>query len=379
MNFLDIFATSNINSMEVLKNLPDAVLVVETDNRISWVNNKAARIFHCFEQDLIELPLEEILVEGSDIIRESFYKHKSIVTGAITMDNEEFFVEITSRKYEDQYLVTLRDVTKLTNIYSDIEQNSKFTKEKNLMICKFTNEFKAPLQSMIGFSQALKDGLCGEVNEKQAKYLNIINKNAKDYSYFMEKFIEFSYVESSLFKTNAKIFDCLVALQSVMKEFDDEISNKKLAFDFKSYELEKKIVYCDETVFKSIFRNLLKVAVSATSAGFVSVRISNPDVEEVKNSNAFTYKEGQKTSYIKIEIKDTGVGISDSELKNIYDPYVLLDSGNKKGILRAIVFSTIKTMVRKLKGAINVTSKVMKGSDYTVILPVEKDKEFDYE
>ncbi|MBP3924923.1 PAS domain-containing protein [bacterium] len=365
--------------MEVLKNLPDAVIVVETDNRISWVNNKAARMFHCFERDLIELPLEEILVEGSDIIRESFYKHKSIVTAAITLDNEEFFVEISARKYEDQYLVTLRDVTKLTNIYSDIEQNGKFTKEKNLMICKLANDFKTPLHSMIGFSQALKDGVCGDVNEKQTKYLNIINKNAKDLSYFMEKFIEFSYAESSLFKTNAKIFDCLVALQSVIREFDDEISNKKLVLDFKSYELEKKIIYCDETVFKSIVRNLLKAAVSATSAGFVSVRISNPDLEEVKESNAFLYRDLHKTSYIKIEIKDTGVGISESELKTIYDPYMLLDSANKKGISRAIVFATIRTMVKKLKGAINITSKVMKGSDYTVILPVEKDKEFDYE
>ena len=85
---------------------------------------------------------------------------------------------MNAKKYNEQYLITIRDITAMTNGLTIAQRTGRLKKEKNVMFVKTSNEFKSPLQSIIGFSQALLDGLGGEINEKQNKYIKIINKNS---------------------------------------------------------------------------------------------------------------------------------------------------------------------------------------------------------
>ena len=92
----------------------------------------------------------------------------------------------------------------MTKVLANAEKTGKLNKDKNIMLTRLSHDFKSPLQSIIGFSNALLDGLGGQISEKQDKYVRIIKKNASELLYFIDKFFEFSKAESSLVKFEIK-------------------------------------------------------------------------------------------------------------------------------------------------------------------------------
>ena len=78
-------------------------------------------------------------------------------------------------------------------------------------------------------------------------------------------------------------------------------------------------------------------------------------------------------SYVEITISDTGIGLAESEMDGIFEPYTQLDKAHKKTILRSITLGTAYTVLKRTGGALWVNSEVMKGSAFHIILPVEKE------
>lgn len=370
MDFTNLF--SNINPREVIKNLPDAVLVIDIDGRIVWANNKASIIFESKRSDLKGLNFDEIVANGVFLAEKSHSKRNSVVTGAFTAEGKEFFIEMNARKYVEQYFITIRDVTAMTNVLTIAEKTGRLNKEKNIMISKLSNEIKSPLQSIIGFSQALLDGLGGEINDKQNKYVKIINKNSSELLYFMEKFIEFSQAESSLFKFDNQPFDLMNTIQTVVKNNETIINSKDLSISLDFDDFNKKTVYSDENSVKIILQNILETSIKATDVGVITIRVNHPEPEEIEKCGIKTTNDAGVFSYVKITISDTGMGLAESELDGIFEPYTQLDKTHKKTILRSITLGSAYTIAKRLGGAIWINSEVMKGSSFFVILPIEK-------
>ncbi len=361
MNFTNLF--SNINPKEVIKNLPDAVFVVELDGNIVWANDKAAIIFETRTSDLKGLNFDEIVANGLELAEKSYSRRNSVVTGAFTIEGKEFFIEMNAKKYIEQYFITIRDITAMTNVLSNAEKTGRLNKEKNIMLVKLSNEFKSPIQSIIGFSQALLDGLGGEINDKQSKYVKIINKNSTELLYFIEKFLEFSQAESSLFKYNIQSFDIINTIQSVVKNNENILNTKNIIVDYDFEDFNKKIIYNDENLIKIILQNLLETSIKLTDIGAITIKVDNPESDIVEQNSE---------NYIRIAITDTGVGLAESEINGIFEPYTQLDKSTKRNIIRSISLGTVSTIVKRMGGTIDVKSEVMKGSTFTVILPVRK-------
>lgn len=371
MNIANFF--SNINPREVIKNLPDAVFVVDADGTIVWANDKASIIFETRVNDLKGLNFDEIVANGMDLAEKSYAKRNAVVTGAFTIEGKEFFVEMNSKKYIEQYFITIRDITAITNVLVNAEKTGKLNKEKNIMLAKLSNEFKSPVQSIIGFSQALLDGLGGAINEKQTKYVKIINKNSSELLYFMEKFLEFSQAESSLFKFDVQPFDLVNTVQTVVKNNDTALSAKNLIVEYDFEEFNKKVAYSDENLVKIVLQNVLETSIKLTEVGSITVKISHPDLSVIDKYGVKSFKGATNESYVHIQITDTGMGLAESEMEGIFEPYTQLDKVHKKTIVRSITLGTAHTILKRLGGAIWVNSEVMKGSSFNIILPVEKE------
>ena len=364
MNFTGLF--SNINPREVIRNLPDAVLVLDSDGKIIWANDKASVIFETKVQNLKGLFFNEIVANGLELAEKSYARRNAVVTGAFTLDGKEFFIEMNVRKYIDQYFVTIRDITAMTNVLINAEKTGRLNKEKNIMFVKLANEFKSPIQSVIGFSQALLDGLGGAISEKQNKYIKIINKNSSELLYFIDKFIEFSQAESSLFNYDVQQFDITNTIQSVIKNNEAELNAKNLTVDFDFENIEKRTIYSDEKCLKIVLQNVIDTSIKMTDVGSINIKIDYPDEEAIEK-----YELKNNNSYVRIIISNTGIGLSKSELEGIFEPYTQLDKAHKKTITRALSLGTAHTLIKRMGGYFNVESKVMKGSAFTIILPNE--------
>ena len=372
MNIADLF--NNINPREVIKYLPDAVFVVESDGKIIWANDKAGIIFEAKRSELKGLYFNEIVANGMELAEKSYMRRNAVVTGAFTVEGKEFFIEMNAKKYIEQYFITIRDITAMTNVLANAEKTGRLNKEKNIMLTKLSNEIKSPIQSILGFSQALLDGLGGEITEKQNKYVKIINKNSAELLYFMEKFLEFSQAESSLFKIEIQSFDLTNTIQTIIKNNEKELNLKNIVVNFDNEEFNKQIVYSDETCLKMALQDVLETSIKLTDVGSISIKIDNPDMETVEQSGIKQVKDAQSDSYARIIISDTGMGLSKSELDGLFEPYTKLDKSSRKVILRSFALGTSYTIIKRLGGVINADSELMKGTTFTVILPIGLDR-----
>ena len=370
MNFTNLF--SGFNLKEILKHLPDAVLLLDSNGRITWANREAEFLFNIDTSDEADYYFDDFVNKGFELAGQSALKHVPVIAGASTDENNEFFIELNSSQYEDQFIVTIRDVTAMTKVLANAEKTGKLNKDKNLMLTRLANDFKSPLQSIIGFSNALSDGLGGEISEKQDKYVKIIGKNASELLYFMDKFFEFSKAESRLVKFDIKTFNAVNAVQEVIRSFDSVISAKKVVINLEFEELASKTVTTDDSVLKTAVKNILDVSLKMTEIGSVTVTLMNPDMENVIKRGVKVINQADSRAYLQISVKDTGMGLKEVELDGLFEPYSQLDKINKKNFLRSVMLGTVRTLLGRLNGTVWVETEIMKGTTFNIILPVEK-------
>lgn len=370
MNFLNLF--SGINLKEILQKLPDAVIISNCDGRILWTNRAADYMFNIDHSDEVDLYFEDFVSNGIELMNKSAEEHTAVAAGAVASDGEEFFIEMNVSAIEDQYVITVRDVTTMTKFVAYLEKTGRLNKDKNLMLSKLANDFKSPLQSIIGFSNAIIDGLGGEISEKQNKYVKIINKNASELLIFMDKFFEYSKAETSLTEFDIKPFNVITTLQEMVRANENLASAKKLVINFDSEALKNNLVTTDEKILKTILQNILETSIKLTEIGSINVKVSTPDVDILRRAGMGIVSEENLSSYILITVKDTGVGLQETELDGLFEPYTQLEKSNKKNFVRAISLGTAKILANKLKGEIWAESEIMKGTVFNIILPVER-------
>lgn len=370
MNFINLF--SGINLKEILQKLPDAVVVINSDGRIVWTNREAEFLFNIDTADEVDYYYDDFVSKGVELATQSALKHVPVIAGAMTNDENEFFIEMNASQYEDQFIITIRDVTAMTKVLANAEKTGRLNKDKNIMLTKLTHDFKSPLQSIIGFSNALLDGLGGDISEKQGKYVKIINKNASELLYFMDKFFEFSKAESSLVQFDIQTFDVVNAVQELIKANENLTGVKKLTVTLDFENLANRPVTTDESVLKTVLQNVIETSVKLTEIGSINISLSNPDMDLVIKSGIKVINKAVSDSYLLITVKDTGMGLQEIEFDGLFEPYSQLDKSNKKNFVRAVSLGTAKNLLNRLNGTIWAESEIMKGTTFNIIIPVEK-------
>lgn len=367
---------SKAKDIDILSSLPDGVILVDNDGKIEWINEVTTALLNMQKNDVFKLNLNEIIESGLDLVKQAAESGKSLVGRARHQTMKDFYVEITAKTVEDFIILSIRDVTQnyktVSNILVEHESSKKINKDKNAFLVKLSNELKSPIHSIMGFSQAMVDGLGGEMSDKQEKYIKIINKNSNELLYLMDKILELSKTESNLFEYDFQIFDVTNAIQTILKNYEQNIKDKSLNLNFDSEYIVKKTIFSDEGAFKIILQNLLETSINSTDIGSISIRVHHPDLEFVSQQDIEIPENSNDKSYLMLTISDTGAGISENDLGVIFEPYAQLDRPNKKNIVRSIALASAKNLVKYLKGTIWVESEPMQGSTYNIIIPIEK-------
>ncbi|MBE7712296.1 MAG: PAS domain-containing sensor histidine kinase [Cyanobacteria bacterium SIG26] len=355
---------------KTINDMPDSIVFVNNKGIITKYNKRAKEVFAITEtEEKSTIEFDEIVKDGLSYIKTSLQNSKPVLATAIA-NGKEFYVELNVSGNKSGYCVIIRDMTKLTAEIFNEDKTLRFNNEKNAMLSKIESDLISPVTSISGFSQGLLDGLGGELTEKQVKYVKIINSNAEDLHHFLDKLLEFSAVESSIYESDYHNFDIVETFKAIIKDCENEISEKKLEFEFDYETLEKRTVYTDFNAIKRIFRNILEVAISMTENGSISVKLAHPDEIAAAKYNPQMTAEQQK-SFVQITIKDTGIGVADEDMRYLCEPYAQLEKG-KKNFLRALKLGSASILTKRANGIIGISSEIMRGTKYEIIIPTEK-------
>lgn len=382
MNILSIL--SGIFKKKKTSNLiscyPEAFLIVSMAGEILYANDKLLRMFDVSEDELFNLELLDIFDGGFNLINDLIAGDDSaIVRSKLKMD-EDLFFEIKTSSFEDgeeKIVITVRDVTKtqkmLNKLMFEHEYLNKLTKNKNTFLTKISGELTSPIHSINGFSQAILEGLGGDVNEKQNKYLNIINKNSTQLLDLVNSLVEYSKLESGLYDYEFKNFDFVNMMTTLFAELLSKADAKKLILNFDLNSLGKRNFYSDENVLKKVIILLVENAISLTDSGSVQVVVSHPDSEFLEIAGFNVAPNLPDKTYVMIKVNDTGMGFQEADLQNIFDPYANIDKYiAKKAVTKSLSLGIVYNLVRILKGRMWAESESMKGSSFCFIIPIEK-------
>ncbi|MBQ8668820.1 hypothetical protein IJ472_03490 [bacterium] len=361
-----------LTAFRTIDELPDSVIYVDLVGNIKKFNKKAQETFGLEESDdpTVIVNINDIIKDGSERINESLDLTRPILATA-TIPDREFYVELNASQKGKGYCLSIRDLTKLTTEIFNDDKTLRFNGEKNAMLAKLEGDIKSPITSISGFSRGLLDGLGGELTEKQAKYVKIINNNAEELYQFMDKFLEFSKAESSIYEPNYQNFDIIEMFKAVMKDYETVLADRRISFDIDYESSEKRTVYTDLDAIKNAFKNIIEVAISMTESGIISIKLTHPNEETCVKYN-LSITANKKTSYLQITIRDTGSGIPEEEMRYLCEPYAQLEKG-KKNFLRALKLGSASILVKRANGLFDICSEVRTGTKYEIVLPIEKE------
>lgn len=347
------------NSIDVEKALPDALVLCGKDGKIQWVNDVAAEIFETSKMHLLTSNISDFIENPMNLISSSVIMHKPVITKFV---NKEIYFDMTVKEIAEGYVLDFRDAVQNSAIAQD-DKTEEINREKNNFLLKLANDLKSPIQSIVGFSQAMADGLGGEMSEQQEKYIRIINKNSSELMYFVGKLLELSQTESALKEPDKKTLDVLALVNSVVRFNEQLYKGKEVKISIKPEEDFKKTISTDEEILKNILQDVLEIILKSVDMGEVAITLSNPNDEFISSKNL------APAQYTMISLSTSALLLSENDLECMFDPYTILDSTNRKNVLRAMVLASVKNLVQSLNGIVWVESQILKNTSFNIIIP----------
>ncbi len=375
MNFFSLLLGKQYN---VLTYLPEAVLVIDETGKIIYANKQSFKLFET--NKLRGKNINDYFITNSDnIIRNKDEKIKQILKVVTQEQNTKITdVKVTdvSSSKRKRYILTIIDNTQdhslLDQLITERQEQKILNHTKNVLLTKMSNYLRSPLHSVVGFSQAMLEGLSGEINDKQKKYLQIMNSNSAELLLFIEKLVELSQVESDLYTIDYNNFDAAALLSVVINEMSVKVQNKDIEITVNTSELLTQNCYSDKNVLKTVMNNLIENAISSIETGAINVSLSNPVPEFLLTKGIEIPEKTSSKSYLMFEIVAKGMDPKQYTNDEIFDPYVQVDKNSKKFLLQSLLLGSSKKYINKLKGDIWVNTRYSNQVSFVFVIPVDK-------
>jgi signal transduction histidine kinase len=216
-----------------------------------------------------------------------------------------------------------------------------------------SHELRTPLNAILGFSEVLAERMFGEVNEKQAEYLQDILASGRHLLSLINDILDLSKVEAGRLELELGRFHLPTALDNALTLVRERASRHGIALDHAVDERVGHIV-ADERKVKQILLNLLSNAVKFTPEGG-RVGLSATAAADV----------------VTIAVSDTGIGIAPEDQAAIFEEFRQVgrdDARTQEGT--GLGLTLAKKFVELHGGRIWVQSQMGLGATFTFTLPV---------
>ncbi|MDF2679127.1 MAG: sensor histidine kinase [Brevibacillus sp.] len=221
---------------------------------------------------------------------------------------------------------------------------------RNDFLANVSHELRTPLTAMQGFLEALQDGLVEEEEARQ-KYYAVMYSETMQVNRLVDDLMDLMKLENNEVNLAKFPVDVAEVMNKVAFSFRAEAEEKGLGIAVELADDLPKI-YADRDRVAQILKNFVKNAVKFTEQG--EIRLSAVAEE----------------SYVKIQVADTGIGISQDDLHRIWERFFKVDRGrskNNKGT--GLGLAIVKELVELHEGKWSVESEPGVGSTFTVWLP----------
>ncbi len=235
------------------------------------------------------------------------------------------------------------------------DQLAYVSRAKSEFLATMSHELRTPLNSIIGFSELLKGGMYGELNEKQAHYIDNVITSSKFLLNLINDILDLSKVEAGKIELVIEKMPVPGTISETIILINEEASMHNINIE-QDFDPQLDFIEADKQRFKQILFNLLTNAIKFSK----------------KEGGTITITTKKERDMAKFSVSDTGIGIKEEDMGKLFKEFVQASPGISKeygGTGLGLVIS--KKLAELHGGSFSVESRYGEGSTFTFTLPIK--------
>lgn len=230
----------------------------------------------------------------------------------------------------------------------------RLTETRERFMANISHEIRTPMHAIAGFAEQLLH----QTKDKEAQeHIGIIKKSADHLHGIINDVLDFSKLDSGKFEIEKIAFSPQEIIKDVFQLYQTKAESIPIKYKLKFESNMPDILIGDPTRLKQIVHNLISNALKFTKNGFVKVLVLSKKI----NSDY---------SNLLIRVSDSGIGISEKNLKFIFEEFSQAEaSTSRKFGGTGLGLAIVKKLVEIQGGKIEVKSKIKEGTSFLIEIP----------
>ena len=256
------------------------------------------------------------------------------------------------RTFATQSALAIQNARLFREIADKSRQLEAASRHKSEFLANMSHELRTPLNAIIGFSEVLAERMFGDVNAKQAEYLQDILESGRHLLSLINDILDLSKIEAGHMELEAADFDLPSAIDNALILVRERATRRGITLA-STVDERLGMIRGDERKVKQILLNLLSNALKFTPEG------GRIDVGA-----------GRHDEVAEVSVADTGIGIAPADQEAVFEEFRQVGTAERKAEGTGLGLALTRKFVELHGGKIWVQSEPGRGSTFTFTLPV---------
>lgn len=363
------------------ENVEDVIFLAGIDLQFSYVSPSVQRLLGYSVAEVLAMSMEAVLTpEALRTVREAQTRRQNALTRGETdlvnrvdlemrrKDGTTLWVEVVTRSMLDEK----GEVVGVVGLARNIDERKRmddrlvFAKEaaeaasraKSEFLANMSHEIRTPLNGVLGMLQLLGGS---EQPPEAAEMIDTALECGRGLVSLINDILDLSQIEAGAAELCPRVFSLAKTLDSVRSVFEHEAVRRGVGLSWRISPDVPDSLRGDEGRLRQILFNLLGNAMKFTDSGEVALWVGR-----------LPSKEAPGMVRLLFQVRDTGIGIPDDRLRDIFEPFTQADGSYTRRYGGAgLGLAIVRRLVRLMGGALNIDTEQGRGSDICFSLRFE--------
>ncbi|MGI4751299.1 MAG: response regulator [Janthinobacterium lividum] len=356
----DIYAEKNIRFLEQM--MPNIGTVLNSAQK----NEALQQLLERTQLQAEELEKRQRELENMNAELEAYTQKLQLSDEELRVQQEE--LEQSNQVLEERsHLLEERNqmiIERNQEIQRKAEELERSTQYKTEFMANMSHELRTPLNSILLLSRYLSENDEANLSEEQIESAKVILSSGRGLLNLIDEILDLSKIEAGKMEAEYEAITIGEIVAEMQGLFAPVAKEKKLVLNITASTKLPETIETDKAKLEQILKNLLSNALKFTAKGEVSLKI-----EPHANGD-----------YIRFEVADSGIGISKTDQKLIFEPFKQADGSTRRNYGgTGLGLSISRKLAELLQGEIELESEPGKGSRFILSVPVKKQEDFSFE